>query len=139
MKRLIISFLGVLLFSMNASAQNELSLEVKGVCKNSGIIKVSIFNNERSYKEKDIYKSFESKTYSDIISIPLTLPDGEYLFSIFQDSNENGVLDTRMLGIPKERVGFTNYDGKSIPGNFKKHKVLVNENTKRIIVNLYKI
>ena len=42
-------------------------------------------------------------------------------------------LDTSFIGMPKEPVGLNNYDGKGIPGKFKKHKFSVNENTEIII------
>ena len=42
-------------------------------------------------------------------------------------------LDTSFIGMPKEPVGLSNYDGKGIPGKFKKHKFSVNENTEIII------
>lgn len=42
-------------------------------------------------------------------------------------------LDTSFIGMPKEPVGLSNYDGKGIPGKFKKHKFSVNENTEILI------
>jgi uncharacterized protein (DUF2141 family) len=53
----------------------------------------------------------------------LSLPAGQYVFSIYQDSNGNGKLDTNLIGIPREKFGFSNYDGKSAPGSFNRHKV----------------
>ena len=52
---------------------------------------------------------------------------------LVHDINNNGKLDTTFIGIPKEPVGLSNYDGKSIPGKFNKHKFSVNENTEIII------
>ena len=42
-------------------------------------------------------------------------------------------LDTSFIGMPKEPVGLSNYDGKGIPGKFKKHKFLVSGDTSIVI------
>ena len=47
-----------------------------------------------------------------------------------QDINKNGELDTGFLGMPKEPVGLSNYDGKGIPGKFKKHKLSIDSDKK---------
>jgi uncharacterized protein (DUF2141 family) len=36
------------------------------------------------------------------------LQPGEYAFSIFYDSNNNGKLDTNFIGIPKEPLALSN-------------------------------
>ncbi len=138
MKNSII-YLAVFLYCGVASAQNNLSLDIAGVKKNGGKLFISIFNNEESYNERKIYFSFVTNPDAETISVALTLSNGEYLFSIYQDNNSNGKLDTNLLGIPKELFGFSNYNGKSAPGNFNKHKVLVNEKTNKITVHLYKL
>jgi len=122
-----------------AFAQNSLSLEIVGAKKQGGKLYVSLFNSEQSFKEREIYYSIVANTNKETVILPLVLPQGEYLFSIYQDDNCNSKLDTNFLGIPKELFGFSNYDGKSAPGNFKKHRVLVNEKTKKITIHLYKI
>ena len=130
----------ILLFlSIGTFAQSDFKLEITGVEKNGGKVYVSIFNSEESYKNREVFKSFSLIPNAISINTFLKLAEGEYLFSVYQDSNGNGILDTNLIGIPKEKFGFTNYDGKSAPGNFKRHKVLINKSTKAVMVNLYKI
>jgi len=38
----------------------------------------------------------------------LYLPPGRYAVIVFHDENDNGILDTNFLGIPKEGYGFSN-------------------------------
>jgi len=52
---------------------------------------------------------------------------------LFHDINSYGKLNSNLIGIPKEPFGFTNYDGKSPPGNFKKHKINITGNCKVLI------
>ena len=138
MKNLFICFI-IVLSEAICSAQTNLSLEIVGVKKEGGKIHVSLFNSEQSFEERSVYLTLVSNPDSVNINLPLNLPAGEYLFSIYQDNNNNGELDTNFPGIPRELFGFSNYDGKSIPGSFKKHKVLVKETTKKISVHLLKI
>jgi len=138
MKNIIICLIVVMSEGISF-AQTNLRLEITGVKIEGGKLYVSLFNSERSFEQRKVYLTFVSNPDSVNIKLPLNLPAGEYLFSVYQDSNNNGELDTNFLGIPREPFGFSNYDGKSIPGSFKKHKVLVMETTKKISVNLYKI
>ncbi|TAL66660.1 MAG: DUF2141 domain-containing protein [Bacteroidetes bacterium] len=138
MKKIIV-YLALFLYSGIATAQNSLTLEIAGVKKQGGKLYVSLFNSEQSLKEKKIYHSLVTNSIDETLNVELNLPEGEYFFSVYQDNNSNGELDTGIMGIPKELFGFSNYDGKSVPGNFNRHKVLVNENTKKIAVHLYKI
>jgi uncharacterized protein (DUF2141 family) len=84
------------------------------------------------------YLTFILDSKNEIVIKDLTLPTGQYVISIYQDSNENGKLDSNLIGIPKEKFGFTNYNGKSAPGNFSRHKVDINETSNVVIVRLYK-
>lgn len=138
MKKIIVC-LAVFLCSGMAIAQNSLTLEIASVKKHGGKIHISIFNNEKSFDERKTYYSIVANPIAETVFVPIVLPTGEYVISMYQDSNGNGELDTNIQGIPKELFGFSNYNGKSAPGNFKKHKVIVNESTKKISLHLYKI
>jgi uncharacterized protein (DUF2141 family) len=129
----------LLLLSIGSMAQVNLKLEIAGVEKNGGKVYVSVFNSEKSYNNRDVFKSFSLDPNAISINALLKLTEGEYLFSIYQDNNDNGVLDTNLVGIPKEKFGFTNYDGKRAPGNFKRHRILITGNNSEVLVNLYKI
>jgi uncharacterized protein (DUF2141 family) len=40
------------------------------------------------------------------------LPEGTYVVSVYQDSNDNEQLDKNIFGIPKEKYGFSNNPGR---------------------------
>jgi len=40
------------------------------------------------------------------------------------------------MGIPKEPFGFSNYDGKGPPRNFKKHKVAIPAGTEALAIEI---
>jgi uncharacterized protein (DUF2141 family) len=129
----------MLTISAIASAQVMAKLKIEGVEKNEGKIYVSIFNSEPTYKVREPYLSFSLNADNEKVTKDLSLPAGQYVFSIYQDSNGNEKLDTNLIGIPKEKFGFTNYDGKSAPGGFNRHRVQINEKVNEVVVSLYKI
>lgn len=138
MKRIIFC-LAVFLCSGIAFAQNGFTLEVVEAKKNGGKLHISLFNSDNSFNERKIYYSLVKDADTETVCIPIDLPSGEYVFSMYQDSNGNGRLDSNFLGIPREPFGFSNYNGKSAPGSFDKLKVMVNDKTKKVTVHLYKI
>ncbi|MFA9393062.1 MAG: DUF2141 domain-containing protein [Prolixibacteraceae bacterium] len=129
----------LLVLSYAAFTQNSISLDISGVKVNGGTLYIALFNSEKTYEEKLVFHSLKMKPSAEIISLPLNLPPGEYLFSVFQDHNENGLLDVNFFGLPKETFGFSNYEGKSIPGNFNRHKVLISGATTKITVHLFQL
>ncbi|MBZ4669590.1 MAG: hypothetical protein JG775_2745 [Defluviitaleaceae bacterium] len=138
MKKIVI-ILAIFFCSKLSFSQNSLRLEILGGKKEGGKVFVSIFNSEQSYNARDVFYSLEVDSSDEIVSVPLTLPIGEYLFSVYQDNNSNGKLDTNFLGIPKELFGFSNYDGKGAPGDFNQHKIRINNSVKKITIRLIKI
>jgi len=131
-----VAFLAVL-SAVNTFAENtNIVVEITGVTVNGGDVHVFVFSNEQDYKKDIRFKSFIMKSDNSVLAYILDLPEGEYLISAFQDTNGNGKTDTGFLGIPKEPVGITNYNGRGAPGGFNKHKVLVNSSTRKISVNL---
>ena len=137
--RTIAFYLLVLFLPVNCLAQNTVKLKIENAEKNRGKIYVSIFNSEPTYKGREPYLSFCLNADNEKVTKDLSLPAGQYVFSIYQDSNGNEKLDTSLIGIPKEKFGFTNYDGKSAPGSFNRHKVEITQNKNEVEVTLYKI
>jgi uncharacterized protein (DUF2141 family) len=121
------------------SAQNTVTIEFSGVGKNCGKVYVSLFNNEMSFKEKKVYLKFEIEPTAENIQKEISLPDGEYFFSAYQDRNGNGILDANLIGIPKEKFAFSNYDAKNPPGGFNRHKVAINQTVTRVKMQFYKL
>jgi uncharacterized protein (DUF2141 family) len=134
---LIALFLGVIFGII--SAQNTVSIEFSGVERNGGNVYVSLFNSEKSFKEKQVYLKFETQPSSENFQKEISLPNGEYIFSAYQDHNGNGKLDANIIGIPKEKFAFSNYDAKIPPGGFSRHKVAINHTETRVKLQFYKL
>jgi uncharacterized protein (DUF2141 family) len=138
MKTRLVSFF-VLIVPLLSFAQATVNLKIEHAEMNGGKIYVSVFNSESNYRDREVYLSFTLEANNETATKDLSLPNGQYVFSVFQDGNGNGKLDTNLIGIPREKFGFSNYDGKSAPGSFDRHKVVITESSKDVNVTLYKL
>ena len=126
------------LIAEDAVKENKLTVEITNVTSEEGQIILAIYNSSENYDKRIALQEVKLKPEIDTVIFETNVPDGEYLVMLVHDINNNGKLDTSFIGMPKEPVGLSNYDGKGIPGKFKKHKFSVNENTE-IIIPLKKI
>lgn len=128
----------IFLFAEEAAEEKKLTVEITNVTSEEGQIILAIYNSSENYDKRIAFEEVKLKPEMDSVIFETNVPDGEYLVMLVHDINNNGKLDTSFIGMPKEPVGLSNYDGKGIPGKFKKHKFSVNENTE-IIIPLKKI
>ena len=121
-----------------AIKQNKLKIEITNVASEDGQIILAIYNSSENYDKRIAFQEVKIQSKVDTVIFETNVPDGEYLVMLVHDINNNGKLDTSFIGMPKEPVGLSNYDGKGIPGKFKKHKFSVKDDTS-IIIPLRKI
>ena len=121
-----------------AIKQNKLKIEITNVASEDGQIILAIYNSAENYDKRIAFQEVKIQPKVDSVIFETNVPDGEYLVMLVHDININGKLDTSFIGMPKEPVGLSNYDGKGIPGKFKKHKFSVKDDTS-IIIPLRKI
>ena len=129
---------GIFLFAEETAEEKKLTVQITNVTSEEGQIILAIYNSSENYDKRIAFQEVKLKPEIDTVIFETNLPDGQYLVMLVHDINNNGKLDTSFIGMPKEPVGLSNYDGKGIPGKFKKHKFSVNENTE-IIIPLKKI
>ena len=103
----------------------DVEIVVTGIKKNSGTIVISIHDSSESFRKHIPYRNVELAVTGDKAVYHIRLKAGDYVFCVYHDVNGDGKLNTNAIGIPKEPFGFSNYDGKGPPGNFKKHKVFI--------------
>lgn len=115
MKTIIISFVFALAFATQSLIAQNLTLEVQGIEKVTGKLYVAIYNSSESFMKKPL-TGFVVEVKDKVMSIPCKgLPAGTYAFSMYQDENGNGKLDTAAFGIPTEKFGFSN-DAQGVMG-----------------------
>ena len=88
-----------------------LTFEITGIQKTKGEILVSIFSQPEGFPfdtGKAIKLLKGTATNGQVTFKVDALPAGEYAIACFHDSNGDGILNTNLLGIPKEGYGVSN-------------------------------
>lgn len=132
LRRVVIAVLIQLVCSLslaaeNAVKENTVTINISKIESSEGQIILCIYDSSDNYDKRIAFQEFKITPEISNVTFETQLPDGEYLVMLVQDINDNGKLDTSFIGMPKEPVGLSNYDGKGIPGKFKKHKFSVTE------------
>jgi uncharacterized protein (DUF2141 family) len=142
MKKTAIVFLclfGIHTVSFPQNNTKSIVLEIHNVMVNGGLLYVSVCGSEESYKKQQPDMAYKFTSTSTVIRQEINVPIGECVILVYQDTNNNGKSDTGFLGIPKEPVGITNWNGSGPPGNYKKLKIAITDTTKTVTVNLYQL
>jgi len=139
-KRILFFIFFAIIFIGNIFADDTVrfALEITGINVNQGKIYLKIYSNDRDYRSDISYAAFILESTSQSIVHSFDILEGEYLIAIFQDTNNNGQLDTNFLGFPREPVGLSNYSG-GIPGGFNRQKIPINNNSNRVTINMGRV
>ena len=104
---------GILASSAVHAQAAHLLLQVRLPAGAHGRVAYLLFNSPRGFpqnKTKAVVHGFSNPVgHSPIETIDVgDLPPGRYAVSVYLDENDNGKLDSGLLGIPKEPVGASN-------------------------------
>jgi uncharacterized protein (DUF2141 family) len=123
MKRIAI-IIALTLAQLAAFAQSKLEVSVENIRTTKGTIRIGIFNSEEKFLKDAIHGKIVKAADDKISVIFENLAPGDYAVSVIHDENENGDLDTNMMGIPKEGFAFgNNAMGMFGPPSFEKAKI----------------
>ncbi len=125
------------LYSEETKIEFEVTLNITNIESLEGKLFLSIYQDAQSFKKKEPLKTISVQVDGKDMTITEKLPQGEYVFFVYQDLNENDKLDRNFLGMPKEPVGYGNHKGGR-PGGFNKLKIEIKEN-KSVDIKLFKI
>ncbi|MCL2444467.1 MAG: DUF2141 domain-containing protein [Treponema sp.] len=117
----------------------QVTIVINGITVNRGLLYVAVYSNENDYNRERAFISFTLQPTNTRLTHSLELPAGEYVVSIFQDTNNDGRLNTNLFGVPTEPVGKTNYNLSGRAGNFNSLRVPVNNNSRVLTVNMGRV
>ncbi len=102
---LIISF-----FYVSLQAQNhDLTVKVDNIKDVQGVIRMSLFNNDKYPQEGEEFRSYKFDVTSNIVSYKCpNLPAGKYAIALYHDKNNDDECNMTFMGIPKEAFGISN-------------------------------
>ena len=87
-------------------------VELTGLQSASGNIYIAVYDSDDTWLGDEVVLQqkvvIAEALDGDIVRAEFQLQPGEYAFSIFYDSNNNGELDTNFIGIPNEPVAISN-------------------------------
>ena len=116
--------------------KRSVQITITNITTSSGTIVLSAHDSEESFKKRKPVQTVRVPATVPSVTIELSLESGECAFCVFHDTNGDGDLNAGFMGIPKEPFGFSNYDGKGPPGNFKKHKVAIPAGTETFALEI---
>ncbi|MDP4535942.1 DUF2141 domain-containing protein [Alkalimonas collagenimarina] len=109
-----------LAWTASASETSSIDVTISNIKASSGQIKFALFRGQENYDNNSSPAlALTFPVDGDSLHIPLTdLPAGEYAIRVMHDENNNGKLDTNLLGMPTEQYGFSNNAGQFGPASF---------------------
>jgi len=139
MKRIITVFFFLMVSTLAFTQTKTISIEVRQVIKNGGTIHISLSFSEETYKKRKPDRNIQLEPADMVLRTEIAVPTGDCVINVYQDRNGNGKCDNNLLGIPKEPVGITNWNGKGPPSNFDRLKVNITDTTQTIRIDLYQL
>lgn len=119
---------------LNANAQASLEVTVENIKETRGTIRVGLFTNESDFLKKPADGKIVKASSGKVTVLFENLKPGDYAVSVIHDENENGELDTNLVGIPKEGFAFgNNAMGTFGPPSFKEAKITLENRAKQVI------
>lgn len=103
---------------LTQTAQAEsLTVVISGVEETEGEIRLALFDSEEAFDNggEPAQGRLAPATAEDVTVVIEDIPAGEYAIKLYHDADGNGELDRNMMGMPKERYGFSNNKGRFGP------------------------
>jgi len=138
--KVILLFVLFVFFALNAAAQNvNVTIQVTNVTVNGGQIVGCVFFTAEAFRREEPSVYFIIPGNASTVSYSVSVPPGEYVITAFQDTNNNNSLDRNFLGVPREMIAISNYNGRGLPTqDFNRQKIPVNSSTPVISIGLYR-
>lgn len=120
----------------------DLQLEFHGKGLAGNPVRVAVYSadaREPFPSDEKYYRGVTIEATTDRLSLTIPgLPAGKYALAAYVDSNRNGKRDQNFLGIPTERVGFSNdARGKFGPPDFADAAFEIGDGITRLSIHLH--
>lgn len=106
--QIVLFFVCFLALPAFASA-GDITVTITGIENSTGTIRVGLFNDGDDYPDDGFYREEAVDARSGAITVTFSnVPEGEYAIAVMHDENDDYVVNTNALGIPREGVGVSN-------------------------------
>ncbi|GGD20817.1 DUF2141 domain-containing protein [Aureimonas glaciei] len=111
MRLILASLLGTLGWAGAATAA-DLALTIAGARSTDGVVSICLWSDGQNFPDCGKSKTAERRTVAaSALGKPIVfsgLKPGTFAISALHDENDNGKLDTNLIGIPKEGIAVSN-------------------------------
>ena len=137
MKKIVLVSL-LALFCSAAFAQTKLTVTIENIKGKKGSLRLGVFDSEEGFLKKAIGGRVIKPEGDKVTIVFDDLKPGKYAISIIHDENDNGEVDKKAFGIPKEGLGFSNnVMGKFGPPTFEESSFTIDDSKEIVIKMLY--
>jgi uncharacterized protein (DUF2141 family) len=138
MKLYPIPFLAIASLAAGAASAADLTVTISDIRAPKGSIGVALFNSEGAWQEQaQPLAGQRIAATGDKVSVRFTgLPPGTYAVQVMHDENDNGKLDTNLLGIPSEGFGFSGNSTAMRRAHFDEARFTVGSEDTTIVIHL---
>lgn len=105
-----IALTSILLAATSAATAADLRVKVIGITAQTGTISMALMDSDAAWtgKGKPV-TGRRAKADSESVEVVFSdLAPGKYAIRLMHDENDNGKLDTNLVGMPTEGYGFSN-------------------------------
>lgn len=116
----------------------ELQVRISNADAAAGRVYFALFDSEPGYQSRTVRGAARSREGEPQPSAVFAdLAPGQYVVTVFQDTNDNRKLDTNLLGIPTEPYGFSqNAIGNMGRPDFAAAAVELSEQDERLMIDI---
>lgn len=99
----------LLALSVPASQAGELRVAIEGIRDDKGTVRVAVYRAGAGFLKpgQEHAAMFQRAVAGELFVVFAGLPEDRYAVAVYHDENANGELDSNLLGIPLEGVGFS--------------------------------
>ncbi len=130
----------LLALSLGAALPSRAALveiAVTGVAEARGHVRVELCTRDTFLKQSCPYQGVAVATPGATLVKISDVAPGEYAVQAFQDETDQGVVHQNLLGIPREKIGFSNDAPLHLRGpRFKDAAFFVGDEVKRVTLRL---
>ena len=117
---LILGSLALTFSTAFSGSYGSLTFKVNGMDNSRGVVRVVLYDSEKNFLSENGFVAADSAFARANSTVEVTLnhvPFGTYAAAIYQDENQNGVIDQNLVRIPTESYAFSNgvYAKWSVP------------------------
>lgn len=91
-----------------APRKTNLKIDIQNVRTQRGAVYVAIYRPDNNFPSGKPMDGKKLPAGSKSVQTTFSVEPGDYAVAVYHDENDNGKMDKRMFGIPKEPYGFSN-------------------------------